>query len=88
MYYLYIIGGDKIMKYMIETTEDGCVQTLEFDNGEIYTSNVKRTIFGCEITPNFSSQLAENDYCEWAVKTVDDLLDGTRFLEFIEFANM
>ena len=44
------------MKYMIETTEDGCVQTLEFDNGEIYTSKAKRTIFGYEITPNFSSQ--------------------------------
>lgn len=88
MYYLYIIGGDKIMKYMIETTEDGCVQTLEFDNGEIYTSNVKRTIFGYEITPNFSSQLAEKDYCEEVVEVVDDLLDGTRFLEFIKLANM
>ena len=67
------------MKYMIETTEDGCVQTLEFDNGEIYTSKAKRTVFG---------QLAEKDYCEEVVEAVDDLLDGTRFLEFIELANM
>ena len=88
MYYLYITKGDKIMKYMIETTEDGCVQTLEFDNGEIYTSKAKRTVFGYEITPNFSSQLAEKDYCEEVVEAVDDLLDGTRFLEFIELANM
>lgn len=73
---------------MIETTEDGCVQTLEFDNGEIYTSNVERDIFGYEITPNFSSQLAEKGYCEEVVEAVDALLDGTRFLEFMELVDI
>ena len=36
------------MKYTIETTKDGAMQTLEMSNGEIYTSKVKRTFFGCE----------------------------------------
>ena len=34
------------MKYTVETTETGCVETLELDNGKKYTKRSTRTSTG------------------------------------------
>ena len=50
------------MKYAIEITDDGCVETLEFPNGEKFTKRSKRTNFGCQsIDDDFSEQMERGD---------------------------
>ena len=34
------------MKYAIEITDDGCVETLEFPNGDKFVKRSKRTSYG------------------------------------------
>ena len=50
------------MKYAIEITDDGCVETLEFPNGEKFTRRSKRTNFGCQsIDDDFQNRWSEAD---------------------------
>ena len=76
------------MKYTIETTKDGAMQTLEMGNGEIYTSEVKGTFFGCETRNVLSQQLEEAGYSEEIVERVDDLFDGCLALDFIDLSDL
>ena len=76
------------MKYTIETTKDGAMKTLEMSNGEIYTSEVKKTFFGCETQNVLSKQLEEAGYCEELVEGVDDLFDGFLTSDFIDLSDL
>ena len=76
------------MKYIIETTKDGAMQTLEMGNGDIYMSEVKRTFVGCETLNVLSQQLEEAGYCAEIVEGVDDLFDGGTALDFIDLSDL
>lgn len=75
------------MKYIIETTENGCVETLEFANGSKFTRRSDKTECGCKsLDDDFADQLEEEGFCGEVVDKVYDLLDGFFTLEFLELA--
>ena len=77
------------MKYTIETMEDGCVETLEFNNGEKFVAKTQKTCFGCEgVTPCLADQLAEAGFCEEIVEKVEENYDGIRAYDFLELAEL
>ncbi len=77
------------MKYTIESTVDGCTETIEFKNGEKFVAKTQKTCFGCEgITPCLANQLEEAGYCEEIVEKVDELYDGIAAYDFMELAEL
>ena len=77
------------MKYVIETTENGCVETLEFADGSKFTRRNERTDFGCKALDNdFNEQLEENGFCEEILDKVYDLFDGFLPIEFLGLAEL
>ena len=77
------------MKYAIEITDDGCVETLEFPNGEKFTKRSKRTNFGCQsIDDDFSEQMERAGYADEIIDAVYDLFDGFGSLEFLELVDL
>ena len=77
------------MKYAIEITDDGCVETLEFPNGEKFTKRSKRTNFGCQsIDDDFSEQMERAGYADEIIDAVYDLFDGFGSLEFLELDDL
>lgn len=76
------------MKYTIETTDDGCIETLEFRNGK-YTKRSQKTGFGCEaLDEDFSAQLEKVGFCNVILDRVYDLYDGFGALNSIELAEL
>lgn len=74
------------MKYTIETTEKGCIETLEV-KGKIFTKETYRTYYGCSSNDvNFAEQLEECGYDDEILDRVNDLYDGFAALEFLELA--
>ena len=77
------------MKYMIESTPRGCIETLEFEDGSKFVSETRRTCFGAETTgPCLASQLEDAGFCEEIVEKVEDLFDGIRACDFIDIAEL
>ena len=77
------------MKYAIEITDDGCVETLEFPNGEKFTKRSKRTNFGCQsIDDDFSEQMERGGYSEDVLDAVYNLFDGFNSLDFLELDDL
>lgn len=77
------------MKYTIETTENGCVETLEFADGSKFTKRSERTDFGYKSLDNdFSDQLEENGFCEEILAKVYDLFDGFITIDFLSLAEL
>lgn len=53
------------MKYTIETTENGCRETIVMNNGNTYTKRHRKTFYGSECKDEESCNQMENDgYCE------------------------
>lgn len=79
------------MKYTIETTEYGCIETLEFSDGSKFTKRHKRTENGCDAMDKpFRTQLLMDGFCEEIVDLVDENFDSflpLHFLELVELDN-
>lgn len=72
------------MKYAIEITDDGCVETLEFQNGDKFTKRSKRTNFGCQsIDDDFSEQMERGGCSEDVLDAAYNLFDGFNSLDFL-----
>jgi hypothetical protein len=77
------------MKYVIETTEYGCIETLEFSDGSKFTRRNERTDCGCKaIDDEFDVQLVKDGFCEEIVEKVDELFSGFFSLHFLEIAEL
>lgn len=77
------------MKYCIETTDNGCIETLEISENQKFQRETKRTEYGCTSSdPDFSDQLEEAGYCNEIVETVYDSYDGCGTLDFIQLAEL
>jgi hypothetical protein len=77
------------MKYCIETTDNGCIETLEMSENQKFQRETKRTEYGCTTSdPDFSEQLEEAGYCDEIVEKVYDLYDGCETLDFIQMAEL
>ena len=78
-----------MMKYTIETTEYGCIETLEFLNGEKYTKRSERTEYGCQcLDEDLSYQLEESGFCEEIIEKIYDMFDGFASLNFLEVSEL
>lgn len=77
------------MKYTIETTENGCVETLEFTDGSKFVKRSERTENGCKgLDRDFATQLELDGFCEEIVEKVNELFDGFMSLEFLGLAEL
>lgn len=77
------------MKYTVETTEYGCIETLEFSDGSKFTRRSERNDFGCTfLDDDFSEQLGEAGFCEEVIDKVYDLFDNFMSLSFLEIAEL
>ena len=77
------------MKYTIETTENGCVETLEFADGSKFVKRSERTESGCKgIGKGFVAQLEEDGFCEEIIEKVEEVFDGLMTLNFLELAEL
>ena len=77
------------MKYTIETTENGCIETLEISDEVKLKKETKRTDWGCEsFDKDFSDQLEERGFDGEVVDKVFDEFDGFRTLNFMEIAEL
>ena len=65
------------MKYTIEITDEGCLETLEFPNGDKFTKRSKRISHGSQgIDNDFSDQLEDAGYPEEILDAVYNMFDG------------
>ena len=77
------------MKYSIETTDYGCIETLEFSNGEKFVHKSERTKFGCKgLDKSLGDQLEEAGFCEEIIEKVDDEFDGFNALNFMQLSEL
>lgn len=77
------------MKYTIETIPGGCRETLEFEDGSKFITEMKRTAFGAEgLNPSLSHQLESAGFCEEIVDKVDELYCGSSAYDFLELAEL
>ena len=77
------------MKYTVETTENGCKETLEFEDGTKLIAETERTCFGCEgTTPSLASQAEEQGFSDEIVEKIDELCSGINAYDFLELAEL
>lgn len=75
------------LKYTIETTENGCIETLEFSDGSKFTKRSTRTEHGCQSEDDgFAEQLERDGFCEEIIDKVWDSFDEFGSLNFLEIA--
>lgn len=77
------------MKYMIETTNKGCVETLELHDGSKYIKRHTKTSYGsqCE-DDDFADQMNADGICEEILEKVYDVFDGFLPGEFMDIAEL
>lgn len=77
------------MKYTIETTPDGCMETIELHDGSKYTKHIVKTEYGSESSDyNFSDQMEADGICEETLEKVEELFDSFFADDFMEIAEM
>lgn len=77
------------MKYTIETTDKGCIETLEISDKEKFQMESIKIKGGCRALGNsLAEQLEEAGYCEEIVEKVDEIYDGFENLDFLELAEL
>lgn len=77
------------MKYTIETTPAGCLETIELHDGSKYTKHNVRTECGCKSSDySFADQMEADGICEEILEKVEDLFDGFMCMDFMEIAEM
>lgn len=77
------------MKYTIESTEDGCVGTLEVGDGRKFVCEMRKSC-GCyeETGPSLADQLEEAGFDDEIVERVDDMFGGMMEADFIELSEL
>ncbi len=77
------------MRYIIETTENGCIETLEFSDAIKFKRETVRTDFGCESRDKeFADQLEMRGFDNEIVQKVCDEYDGIGAMNFLEIAEL
>lgn len=77
------------MKYCIETTDNGCIETLEISDEEKFQRESIRIKGGCQaLGKSLADQLADAGYCEEIVEKVDEMYDGFEDLDFLQLAEL
>lgn len=77
------------MKYIIETTDNGCIETLELSDGTSFSRRSERTEFGCRsIDDDFNEQMERNGISEELCDAAYDLFDGFGCLDFLRMSEM
>lgn len=79
----------KIIKYMIEKTENGCVETVIFSDGRQYSK--RHTKYECSSTiedDEFHEQMERDGICEEILRKVYDLFDGFFASDFMDIAEL
>lgn len=77
------------MKYTIESTSFGCIETIELDNGKRYfRCTEKRGNKYIEQDGEFSEQMKNDGVDEESISAVYDLYDGFGAMEFIKLAEL
>lgn len=75
------------MKYTIETTEKGCIETITFRDGRQYSKRHTRTSFGSQAEDDeFYEQMEKDGICEEMLNGVYDLFDGFIVSDFMNLA--
>lgn len=75
------------MKYTIETTENGCIETITLNDGSQYSKRHTRTDYGSrEEDDEFWEQMERSGICEEILDKVCDLFDGFFASEFMRIA--
>lgn len=76
------------MKYCIETTDNGCIETLEIGKEKFQQESIKIK-GGCQaLRKSLADQLEEAGYCEEIVEKVDEMYDGFEDLNFLQLAEL
>lgn len=77
------------MKYVIETTETGCVETITFNDGSAFSKRHIKTDFGSqEEDDEFCEQMKRDGICEEILDKVYDLFDGFIASDFMSLAEL
>lgn len=77
------------MKYCIETTDNGCIETLEISDKEKFQRESIKIKGGCQaLGKSLADQLEEAGYCEEIVEKVDEIYDGFGDLDFLQLAEL
>lgn len=77
------------MKYTIETTEDGCRETIVMNNGNTYTKRHRKTFYGSECKDEeFCNQMENDGYCEEMLEKIYDVFDSFLASEFMDIAKL
>lgn len=78
------------MKYSIEITDYGCIETIELANGEKYQKRTQKTKKGYEsaFDESFSWQIRKAGICEEIIEKVYEMYDRFAFLDFMELAEL
>ncbi len=72
------------MKYTIETTDNGCVETLEISSECKLTKRSTKTFFGCEsLDDDFDDQLEKMGFDDDFIEKVYDTFGNFRTLDFL-----
>lgn len=75
------------MKYTIETTNSGCVETLELSDGSKYEKRYTRIQGGCQCeSEDFADQMEADGINEEMVERVYDAFDSFLALDFLILA--
>ena len=77
------------MRYMIETTKNGCVETIMFSDGRQYSVRHTKTNYGSRVEDDeFHKQMKKDGICEEILDKVYDLFDGFIASDFINLAEL
>lgn len=77
------------MKYTIETTENGCRETIVLDDGREYIKRHKKTFFGSEcLDKEFCEQMEGEGICEEMLEKIYDIFDSFLANDFMDIAQL
>lgn len=77
------------MKYIIESTNDGCIEIIQFNDGTTYKKRHAKTETGSKLLgEQFYKQMEKDGICEEIVNEVDRVFDGFLANDFMNIAEM
>jgi hypothetical protein len=76
------------MKYTIETTKEGCIETLELNDGTKVIKHTARTDYGCKSKDQEFSEQLKGKIGLRAVDELEDLFDGSLNYDFLRINEM
>ena len=77
------------MRYIIETTEKGCVETLELDDGRKFSDEWVKTFGRYQTTgPSLETQLEDTLYRYQILNKIRGIFNRTLVRDFIDLADL